>query len=354
MRTVRVAIVGFGFVGQGVYNILQERREEYKAAYQMDVHVHKVLVNQLHKENRTLPTGFDPSLLTDTYTDIFPSFPQSAGAKNPNAIDYVFECSVGEEPAFSYLKAALEEGASVITANKVMFASHMTTLQTLAKEINDRLLQEGADRDKLVRVGFEATVAGGVPIIKMIQRMLPTQKVNKVEGILNGTTNFILSDMREHLSEKKSYESSLKEAQEKGYAEADPFNDVSGKDAFYKLMILSQLCFGKMPKWEEVEVVGIQDITSDAIAAAQDNGQQRYRHVASITKEGEVLKGKVTPQLVSPTHSLHGVEGSTNAIAVHCDYLNCITVLGPGAGSYPTGSAMVEDFLSMESLKRGY
>ncbi|EPY43659.1 homoserine dehydrogenase-like protein [Angomonas deanei] len=293
-RTIKVGILGFGFVGQGVYNIIQEKQTAYQQYKTLNIQVHKILVKDLSKAERTLPENFDKTLLTDQFSDFFPSFSENNENENntndnPNALDYIFECTVGEQPALQYLTYALQQQVSVITANKVMFAAHGVALQQLA----DRVHQNNNNK-KRVLVGYEATVAGGIPIIKTIQRMLPTQSVTKIEGILNGTTNFILTDLRENIQNHKRYAESLKEAQEKGYAEADPTNDVSGKDAFYKLMILSQLCFDKMPKWEEVELIGIETISPEMINTAMEDGGKCYRHVACIERKiiSKIMKRK--------------------------------------------------------------
>ena len=163
-------------------------------------------------------------------------------------LDVVIDAIVGKEPSFTYLQQAMNRGCHVITANKEMFAYHGTQLKQLAKE-------QG------VTLGFEATVAGGIPIIQTLRQLLHVNNIQKVQGILNGTSNFILTKMRE---DGCSFETALKLAQEKGYAEADPTNDVEGYDAFYKAMILSELAFGEIPNWEESIRQGIQSITPKA------------------------------------------------------------------------------------------
>ncbi|EPY30038.1 homoserine dehydrogenase [Strigomonas culicis] len=335
MQSVRAVILGFGTVGQGIFNIAQQRRAELREQHQVELVIAKVLVTDAARAGRALPEGFDASLLTDKIEDVLASGP----------IDTVFECMVGAQPAYDHVRALVQQhGCAVVTANKVMFAKHGAALRELAG---------AAGR----QVGYEACVAGGVPVIKTLQNMKLVQHITKVEGILNGTTNFILTSMRTNPG--KSYEATLAEAQAKGYAEADPYNDVSGMDAFSKLMILSELAFGAQPAWPEVPVVGIQEITAAKVAEASAQ-QQRYRHVAStelVTEGGQrKIVASIRPLLVDAQHALYAVEDVHNAVAVSTDYLGVVTLMGPGAGMYPTASVMVEDwltFVQQNKLKSG-
>lgn len=338
--TVRAAILGFGTVGQGIYRIADEKREELRRRLGgKTLVIVKVLVHQLHRANRVLPDGMNPALLTDSIADVFAS-----------DVQVVFEATVGEQPAYDYLATAIKaHHCSVITANKVMFAKYATELFALAEEAEKAEAAQGSGR--VVQVGYEATVAGGLPVIKTLQNMCLVQRVTKVEGILNGTTNFILTSMREHPGE--TFKDSLAEAQRLGYAETDPYNDVSGQDAFKKLMVLSTLVFGRQPAWESVEVVGIDTITPEDVAAATSRGQ-RYRHVASlaqVTEKGEAggasIVASVRPQLVSADSPLYTIDAANNAVAVETDYCGTVTITGAGAGMYPTASVMVEDYAVM-------
>ena len=247
---------------------------------------------------------------------------------NPE-IDVVFEAIVGEEPAYTYLSDAIEKGCHIITANKKMFATHGPALIKHAEFRN-------------VKVGFEATTAGGVPIIRTVTNLLANDRIHRIQGILNGTSNFILTKMRE---EGTAFKSALLDAQQKGYAEADPTDDVGGADAFRKLMILSSLAFGRQPDWEEVPVVGIDHLEPDDIIDAS-KGDLRYRHVADIWKdENGKLQATVGPVLIGADHPLYNIDGVDNAVIVNTEYLGPLTLVGPGAGMYPTGSAMVADLL---------
>ncbi|MEO4053855.1 homoserine dehydrogenase [Solibacillus sp. CAU 1738] len=323
MATIKAAILGFGTVGQGIYHILNEKREELRDRLGVELEVAKILVTDASRE-RVPGTAH---LMTESIDDVF------AGS----GMQVVFEAIVNEEPAFSYLKRAIENKCHVITANKVMFAKRGMELQQLAK-------------DNGVFVGYEATVAGGVPVIKTLKNILLVNDVSRIQGILNGTTNYIFTKMR---AEGWSFEEALSEAQRLGYAEANPFNDVSGQDAFKKLMVLSSLTFGEQPNWSEVEVVGIDTISASDVAEASDKGL-RYRHVAELEKcaDGKII-GKVAPLLVDNEHPLYPVDDVFNAVTLETNYIGTLTLIGPGAGMYPTASVMVEDYAEIIGKRTG-
>ena len=317
VETIKVAILGFGTVGQGIYNIIKEKNPQFKEQLGYEVEVAKILVTNTERER----IAGTKHLLTNDIKEVL-AVP---------GLQVVFEAIVNEEPAYSYLKAAIQQRCHVVTANKVMFAKRGEELQQLAK-------QHG------VSVGFEASVAGGVPIIKTLKNLLLVNEVTSIQGILNGTTNYILTKMR---TEKQSFEEALLTAQQLGYAEANPYNDVSGQDAFKKLMILSSLAFGKQPNWSEVDVTGIDNITLEMVEEALKQNL-RYRHVAEICKnEDGTIVGKVTPVLVDKNHPLYQVEDVNNAITINTDYIGTLTIIGPGAGMYPTASVMVEDYMEI-------
>lgn len=315
MPTIKVAILGFGTVGEGIYRILNEKKEKIKAQTGYTVEVVSILVRDISKERIPTP-GVE---ITDDITDVFAK-PQ---------IDLIFEAIVGKEPTFTYLTEAIDKGYDVITANKAMFATHGPALLKQAEA-------------KSVQIGFEATTAGGVPIIQTVRNLLTGDRVHRIQGILNGTSNFILTKMRQ---DGVPFEVALQEAQELGYAEADPTDDVSGKDAFRKLMILSNLAFGKQPDWETIDLEGIDKILAEDVVNAEQK-ELRYRHIADIVlnEKGE-LSGSVGPVLVDSNHPFYGVDGVDNAIIVETEYLGALTLIGPGAGMYSTASAMISDFL---------
>jgi homoserine dehydrogenase len=314
MSIIKVAILGFGTVGEGVYQTIHSHEEELTAVLGSKVEVAAVLIKNVNKF-RNITDGV---LITTDFDEIL-RLPQ---------LDIVVEAIVGKEPTFTFLKKAIERGCHIITANKEMFAHYGKELLKLAEEYN-------------VSVGYEATVAGGIPIIQTLRQLLKINRVHQIQGILNGTSNFILTDMRE---QQQSFATSLLLAQENGYAEADPTNDVEGFDAFYKSIILSRLAFGEEPNWKEVELEGITSITSDLIASADKFGL-RFKHIASISKENSQIKAVVKPVLVDQSHPFYHVEGVQNAVTVHTDIVGSITLQGPGAGMFPTASAVIEDLV---------
>lgn len=254
MATIQAVILGFGTVGQGIYQILTERKVQLKESLGVDIKIRAILIRDPEK-SRVIPSDV---LITDSYEDI-ESLP---------GVQLVFEAIVGEQPAFNYLSRAIRKGCHVITANKVMYAKYGVQLEHLA-------------RIHGVKVGYEATTAAGIPIIKTLKNLVQVNQIQKVQGILNGTSNYVLTQMRLQKSQLKN---AVQEAQVLGYAEADPYNDISGQDAFRKLMILSTLAFGKQPDWNDVVVTGIDSITSEQVENATKDGL-RFKHIAEIYQE---------------------------------------------------------------------
>ncbi|EKN71219.1 homoserine dehydrogenase [Schinkia azotoformans] len=314
MSTINIALLGYGTVGKGVYEIINSNQERFLTLLGQNVKVVAILVKDIDKH---IPPK-EGILLTDHFEDII-QLPK---------LDVVIEATVGVEPSFSHITRAIQRRCHVITANKEMFAHHGQEIIELAKTYG-------------TTVGFEATVAGGIPIIQTLNKLLNINQVQKIEGILNGTTNFILTKMRE---EGLSFEEALSLAQELGYAEADPTNDVEGYDAFYKMMILSQVCFGQQPDWKAVFRKGITGITPDQIKH-HDTTNLRIKHIASITKTEQGIEAILKPTIVQPSHPFYNVEGVENAVSIHANIVGNISLSGPGAGMYPTASAIVEDLI---------
>lgn len=314
MSSIKAAILGFGTVGQGIYQILQERKEQLKQSLGVDVVIEAILIRDASKSRIATPGV----LVTDSFEEI-EAIPD---------IQIVFEAIVGEEPAYDYLCRAIQKGCHVITANKVMFSKFGLDLQ-------ERATKQG------VHIGYEATTAGGIPIIKTLKNLLQVNQVSRIQGILNGTSNYILTQMR---TQESWFQEALGEAQLLGYAESDPFNDISGQDAFRKLMILSSLAFGKQLSWEDVHIEGIADITLEQVLGAKREGL-RFRQVAEVCQEADgLLQASVGLKLVGPEHPLYAIEGVNNAIVLDTNYIGTITLVGPGAGKYPTAGVMVEDY----------
>ncbi|OCA83304.1 homoserine dehydrogenase [Bacillus sp. FJAT-27225] len=318
MADIHVALLGFGTVGKGVYETIKVHQARLKAILGKNVKVAGILVRNVEKHQ----LQDEDVLLTSNFEDII----------NLPKLDVVIEAIVGREPGFSYLKKSIERGCHIITANKEMFAYH-------GNELLDH-----ASRYK-VAVGFEATVAGGIPAIQTLRTLLNVNKVEKIEGIVNGTSNYILSKMRE---DGLAFQKALQTAQEKGYAEADPTNDVEGYDAFYKAMVLSQIAFGEQPEWQRVTRKGISGVSHSQIRLFSEWGL-RVKHVISLEKGARGISCSVKPVLVGPSHPLYSVEGVQNAISIDADIVGNIILQGPGAGKFPTASAIVEDLIQLNA-----
>ncbi|MGM0865505.1 MAG: homoserine dehydrogenase [Bacillota bacterium] len=321
MSTINVALLGFGTVGQGVCEAIDTHQDRLKEILGKEVKVKAILIKDPTKE-RSIESSITVTMDFQEILDI------------PD-LHVIFEAIVGEEPSYTYLTEAIEKGVHIVTANKAMFAKYGPELLEKAKR-------------KGVSVGFEATTAGGIPVIGSIRQLLKVNEIRQIQGILNGTSNFILSQMRKR---GLAFDTALKISQEKGYAEADPTNDIEGHDAFYKLLILSQTAFGRQPDWKNIRRKGISHLTAEWLQAAE-SFRLRFKHVGSLCRDSvDHIKGEVEPILVQDTHPFYGVEDVENAISLKGSLVGRITLLGPGAGKLPTGSAMVEDFLSLIERK---
>ncbi|NEU31776.1 homoserine dehydrogenase [bacterium LRH843] len=314
MSVIHVALLGYGTVGKGVYKTVETHQKRLKTLLGKEVKIVAILVNNIKKHR----SPHREVLLTNDFTNII----------NLEKLDVVIDAISGKRPSFTYLEQAINRGCHVITANKEMFAHYGKQLKQLANE-------------KDVTVGFEATVAGGIPIIQTLKQLVNVNKVEKVEGILNGTSNFILTQMRE---EALSFDTALTLAQENGYAEADPTNDIEGYDAFYKAMILCELVFGETPNWKKAIRTGITSIRSEQMDIFSSL-HLRFKHVASLERAAEGIKCTVKPVLVHNTHPFYQVEGVQNAVSIDADIVGNISLHGPGAGMFPTASAILEDLV---------
>ena len=316
MSAIHIALLGLGTVGKGVLETIETHQGKLQSLLGKPVKISAILVKNLDKhvlEDKSI-------LLTDQFEEII----------ELDQLDVVIDVIVGKEPGFTYAKRAIERGCHFITANKEMFAHHGKELLELAEKHG-------------VSVGFEATVAGGIPVIQTLRKLVNVNNITKVEGIINGTSNFILTNMREN---QLPFEEVLVSAQEKGYAEADPTNDIEGYDAYFKGLVLSNVVFGELPKGEHIVRKGITHITKEQILAATSLGL-KYKHVARLEKQGHDIKLFVEPVLVTETHPFYSVEGVQNAVSIDADIVGNITLLGPGAGKLPTASAVVEDLLHL-------
>ena len=323
-KIFRVGMLGFGTVGAGVAKILLDSRPPLQDKTGLDIRLHKVAVRDLRKPRAV---ALDPALFTEN---------AAALAGDPE-IDILIEVIGGIEPAKSLLLTALKSGKSVVTANKALLALH-------GKELFETAL---ANRTS---IGFEASVCGGVPVIDAIRDGLVANRIDSLHGILNGTTNYILTRM---IQNGAPYTQALYEAQSKGYAEADPSTDVRGIDAAHKLVLLSNLAFHSMFDFSEVYTEGIDGVNIDDVRFASELGYTlKLLAIAKRRQPGadpEDVPGglelRVHPALIPLTHPLANVRDVNNAVLVRGDATGEIMLYGRGAGMMPTASAVVSDIV---------
>ena len=307
-NTFSIAVLGAGNIGSAVLTRLQELDDKV-----LKLDLKKVLVSDTSKDR-----GVSKDLLTDNFDDIL----------NDDSIDLVIEVLGGVDPGKEYIKSLLEKGKAVITANKDIIADCGQELITLAEENNTCLY-------------FEAAVAAGIPVLKPLIESLRGEELTKVLGIINGTSNYILTSMEEG----STYEDALSTAQELGYAEPDPTNDVEGIDAKYKAMILSLLCFGVSPNDDAVFTEGISNITKEDFDWA-DRLDKTIKLVAQIDSNENGFNARVHPVLIDKKHPLAAIRGALNAVVAEGENIDQLVFSGPGAGANPTASAVIGDVLS--------
>ncbi len=315
-KSIKIGLLGFGTVGSGIYDIITKMNNEISQIEDVDVTIKRILVKSLDEPNTKLVD--DKSLFSTDINDIV----------NDDEITIVAECMGGEQPALTFILAALKSGKSIVTSNKEVFAKHWVTMEKTAAESGAGLY-------------FEATVAGGIPIIRTLTHSMQGNNIESVMGIINGTTNYILTAMTE---EGREFGEVLKEAQEKGFAEFDPTADVEGFDAMYKISILSSLAFHTRVPIEAVYREGITKITKDDIAYAKEFGCVIKLLAIAKMKDGKV-EVRVHPTMVKKEHPLASVRGSFNAVFIHGQNVDDVMLYGRGAGSLPTASAMVSDII---------
>ena len=315
MKKVGVAILGLGVVGGGTYQILTKHREDYQRNYKVDVVVENILEK---REDRVKELGIDESIVVSNIAEI---------CSNPE-VDIVVEVMGGVEPAKSYVLAALNAGKSVVTSNKELYCKYGHELEKVAKHNRCGLF-------------YEATCVGGVPVIRTLLDNLQGNKITSLVGIINGTTNYILTKMSQNGT---PYTEVLKEAQSLGYAEADPTADVEGYDAAYKLSILSSLAFHTKIPHTKIYREGIADINTEDIEYGKKLGFAIK--LLAIGKNGDSgIEVRVHPAFVRSNHPLASVNDSYNAVYITGDSVEDVMLYGRGAGALPTGSAIVGDVL---------
>lgn len=317
-QVVKIGLLGLGTVGSGVVKFLRQQAEELARKSGYKVEIKKILVRDLLKKRRV---DVPRELLTQNVWEI---------VQDPE-IQIVIEVMGGERETKDYVQAALEIGKHVITANKDLIALHSPELYRVAESNGCELL-------------YEAAVAGAIPIVRVMKQSFAADRIHEVMGIVNGTTNFILSKMA---GEGVAYEDALREAQELGYAEANPFADVSGLDAARKMAILGSIAFDRPIALSDVQVSGIADVTQADVLRAREQqavikliGRARREESGPITVE-------VKPMLLPASHPLAGVSDCFNAVYVYGEALGEAMFYGRGAGEFPTASAVVGDLLAV-------
>ena len=316
-KKINIALLGLGTVGTGVYKVLKMQEEERPRKVGAELAVKKILVRDLKKAALKVD---DPSVLTNDWKEIL----------DDESIEIVVEVMGGMEPARTYMMEALATGKNVVTANKDLMAESGRELFDMAEQSQKDLL-------------FEAAVAGGIPIISPLKQSLAGNHLTEIIGIVNGTTNFILTKMT---SEGMEFNEALSLATELGYAEADPTADVEGLDAGRKMAIMASIAFNSRVTFRDVYTEGITRITATDIRYAKEMGCDiKLLGVARNTQEG--IEVRVHPMLIPSTHPLASVNDSFNAVFVHGDAVDDAMFYGRGAGEMPTASAVVGDIFEI-------
>ena len=315
-KTIKVGLLGLGTVGTGVYKLIGRRSEEMQQKTGAALEIKKILVHNMKKVRQ----GVDQNLLTDQWKEII----------EDDEIQIVIEVMGGIEPAKTMITEALKAGKNVVSANKDLIAEYGKELYDAAKEGSADFL-------------FEAAVAGGIPIIRPLKQCLEGNQIDEIMGIVNGTTNYILTKMFE---DNMDFDEALAKATELGYAEADPTADIEGIDAGRKVAILASVAFNSRVTLDNVHIEGITKITAKDIRYAKEMGCEiKLLGVARCQEDG--VEAYVCPMLIPAEHPLASVNDSYNAVFVHGDAVGDTMFYGRGAGELPTASAVVGDIFEV-------
>ena len=320
MKPIKVALLGIGTVGSGVFKVLQRNQTEIKARTGRGIEI--TLVADRAADHARSIVGNTTEVITDAF----------AAVTRPE-IDIVVELIGGYTVAKELVLKAIENGKHVVTANKALLAVHGTEIFEAAQK-------------KGVMVAFEAAVAGGIPIIKALREGLTANRIEWVAGIINGTTNFILSEMRE---KGLDFDVALKEAQKLGYAEADPTFDIEGVDAAHKVTLMSAIAFGVDVQFDKAYVEGITKLGAADIRYAEQLGY-RIKLLGISKRTGTGVELRVHPTLIPAKRLIANVEGAMNAVVVQGDAVGTTLYYGKGAGSEPTASAVIADLVDVARL----
>lgn len=345
---VKIALIGCGTVGRGLLEILDRKRDQLKDAFDFEPKI--VAISDLHKGSILVPDGIVIKklfALLDEGKRIEHYYGEGNTAELINPLDMIEQCDaeiIAEltytdiqtgEPATGYIKKALRSGKHVVTSNKGPAALHYRELQNLARKNN-------------LFFRIEGTVMSGTPVFSLFECGLAGAEIREIKGILNGTTNFILSKME---TDGLDYTAALKLAQELGYAEADPTADVEGYDAVAKVVILSNVLLGGDLKPEDVKRQGITALSREMVTAAKQEGF-RYKLIAQTRRAGDKIEAGVSPQKLPLTDPLAGVMGAQNALTFNTDLLGKVTIQGAGAGKIETGYSILADILAIHRHRR--
>ncbi len=316
-RTLRIGLFGCGVVGSGLVKILEAKREEFCERYNTDISIEKICVRDIDKER---DVEFDHELFTTNRNELI----------YDDSLDLIIEVIGGYEDAKDIIIRSLENGKNVITANKYLLSHEIKELRNIARHNDANLI-------------YSASVCGSVPVIHAIDEFRSSDEITKIRGIVNGSTNFILTMMA---SEGVTFARALEEAQRRGFAEADPTFDISGQDASQKLSVLCYHAFGEHIHPELIDVTGIERISLIDIHDATDKGE-----VIKLIAEAEVVLGKVHarvgPQRIPKTHLFSNTNDEYNALEITTVFAGTQILYGKGAGSYPTASAVMNDIISI-------
>ncbi|MFA5199930.1 MAG: homoserine dehydrogenase [Candidatus Omnitrophota bacterium] len=324
MRKINIGLIGLGNIGCGVVKILQQRKSLLSQKIGIEIIIKKICDKDLSKKR---DITIDKNLLTSNVNEIIDD-PQ---------IDIVVELIGGLSPAKEFILASLKKGKHVVTANKALLA-----------KCGNELFQEASEKGK--NIYFEASVGAGIPIIKSIKEGLVANRFNSIIGIVNGTSNYVLTQMSK---ENCSFENAISSAKAKGFAEKDPTLDIQGIDSAHKLALLTFLAFGKFVNLKDIFIEGISQISALDIAYAKELGYE-IKLLAIAKKELNELEVRVHPTFLPAEHLLSSVDGVFNAIYVSSDLAGNLMFYGPGAGQYPAASAVVSDIVDLtQDIKAG-
>jgi homoserine dehydrogenase len=319
---LKIGLLGCGTVGRGLVELVQKNDSLIRQRSGVELSITRILVRDLAKER----PGVDRTLLTVQPEKVL-----------KNGCDLVVELVGGIEPARSFIQESLAGGKHVVTANKALLALDGFSLMKTAETNN-------------LRLGFEASVCGGIPIIRALRNGLVGNNIQSLSGILNGSCNYILTRMTD---DQLGFDAALREAQAKGFAEADPTLDVEGRDAAQKLKILAELAFDAQVANDAVQIEGIRSITADDVQAAYELGYV-IKHVATAELADGAVALRAAPVLLPATHQLAGVRDENNAVLLRGDAVGEMLFCGKGAGSLPSASAVLSDIVDIACHAGGF